>query len=160
MATRFAAGVVAGTVLLLLPLACSDGGDDTGRSVDAEELRTEFTAASGRYRERVGEVQAAGRAALGQGEDAVLAVYRELRDAADITDRDLARLEVPAELQPRIDTLRDNLSRQVTVLDDLLAAAEAQDDAGVTAGLEDFATLLVDFATAQHAVDQELARGP
>lgn len=159
MARKLAAGVLAGA-LLLLPLACSEGDDDTGGSVDATAFRVEFAAASERYRERVGEVQDAGRATLGQGEDAVLGVYRDLRDAADVTDQDLARLEVPAELQPRVDTLRDNLSRQVAVLDDLLAAAQRQDDAAVTAGLRDFATLLADFATAQHAVDQELAPDP
>ncbi len=109
----------------------------------------------------MGEIQEAGRSALdADDEDAVLDVYRSLRDANGTAAEEFDALEAPSDIRAQHRSLVENLRRQQESLNDVVEAAVAQRDGALTQALQGFSSLLVDFAAIHDAIDTQLAQGP
>ncbi|MPZ74155.1 MAG: hypothetical protein GEU74_13145 [Nitriliruptorales bacterium] len=143
---------------------CSDSAQEQEAARQrelTEAFAPTFNEASSHHRTTMAEIQGSGRTALEAGdEDAVLDVYRSLRDASGAAADEFETLEAPANVSAQHQSLIENLRRQQQSLDDIVTAAEAQQDAALTEELQGLASLLADFATIHTAIDTKLAQGP
>ncbi len=143
---------------VLALLGCSGEAPDEVASEDAPVYEPAFSEAVAGYSERIGQVQQQGQEALSSGsEEAVLEVYGALRDATDASTAELEELDPPAEVAERHDELIAALREQSDALDDVIAAAQAQDEAALTQALTRLAEQLVAVATIQQSIETELS---
>lgn len=151
-------------LVAIIATGCTDSAleHETARQEQlAAAFAPMFEETSTRYREGVTEIQESGRSALEAGSaDAVLDVYRALRDATAAAADDFETFDPPASIRAQHESLIANLRDQQQALDAIVTAAVAQKDGALTEGLQDLATLLGDFATLHQAIDTELAQGP
>jgi chromosome segregation ATPase len=153
--------VLLSTVLvLLLGTGCSSDAD-SGDAAREQELETTFKSAfsdiSQQYRTSMAEVQGQGRAALqSQDRDKVLDVYRAMGDATAKSREQFSKLTPPGRIAEQFEALLDNLQQQKTALDSVVAAAQAEQDAPLTDGLQEFSALLVEFGTIQESIQTKL----
>lgn len=142
-------------VMLVLVAGCSRG-DGSAAPVVAAAFTSELAATQSGYEQALREVQQRGQAALASGGDAVLAVYREMLTVTRTAHRDYARLDAPEAVHDNHERLVELLERQAAVLERVLAAASAQDDAALTEALQELAVVIGDWATANAALDRVL----
>lgn len=158
------AGALAGLALLALSGGCSQSAQERAASEQAE-IATKFSAGFKRiaadYQTDITSIQQEGRQALAAGEQqAVLDVYRRLRDANAKAAHDLEGVAPPDASAQQHQRLIENLRGQRDTLDQVLAAATKGDDAALTGALGNLAQLFMDFATIHESLDKELAQGP
>lgn len=155
------------TVAVLVAGCTSTTTDDARRAATEqddgpprEQTRTfasAYTQATTDFEAQVDAVKDRGRAALEAGDDEeVVAVYRDLLEATRTAHDRYGDLEPPAGLDLPLDRLRDQLDAQVEVLTSILEAAEAGDEPAVISGLQELATLMVDWSNTHRAVVRRL----
>lgn len=144
--------------------ACTPTAEEqraAGQKELTDAFAPSFAAASGDYEDAMRRVRTAGQEALAaQDRDAVVEVYRNLRDASRTAADAFEDITAPVAVRERQQLLVTNLRQQSDALDGIVTAATAEDDAALTAGLTELASLLADFTTIHSAIDQELAQGP
>lgn len=154
--------VVCAALIAVFAVGCSTPAHER-ESAHQQRLAAVFSPTfddiSSRYRGDVGRIQESGRTALSaQDEDAVLDVYRALRDASAAAAEELDELEPPASVQEEHGALVENLRRQQRALESIVQSAVARRDGALTEGLHELTGLLVDYATLHDAIDEELGR--
>ena len=148
-----------GVVLLMLLAGCSGDGEprDAARQARVEAaFGRAYAQVSEEYRASMAEVQGEGRAALeSQDRRKVLAVYRAIDEATTTAARRFARLTPPQRLAGQFDDLLANLNEQRAALDRIQSAVRGNQK--LTAGLQEFTTLLGELGTIQQSITAALA---
>ena len=149
---------------LIAVVGCSPSADDQRAEEQAAAVAAfapAFGSITSDYQTAMSDIRSNGRQALtGDDANAVLDIYKSLRDASAEAAEGFAEITPPAAVAGQHQSLVDNLRQQADTLDAIVTAAAAQQDAVLTDGLTRLATLLADFTTIHQAIDQELAQGP
>lgn len=145
-------------VTLMLAVGCTPSAHRDGPEQRA--VAAAFAAVTSSYQAEMERVQQRGRDALAAGDrEAILDVYRAFRDTTAAMHDEFAALDAPSGIRAQHATLLENLTGQRAVLEGIVNAASAGDDAQLTQGLGELTSLLASFATIHTAIDRELADG-
>jgi hypothetical protein len=152
---RAACGRSLGVLLIaaVLVAGCTDGADAPAANVD---FATELVSAQTDYSQALRAVQQRGRQALTADDGAVVDVYADMLTVTRAARDDYARLQPPGQLHAGHARLVELLDRQTQVLERLLAAVAAEDDATVTDALQELAVVIGDWGTATAALERSV----
>lgn len=87
----------------------------------------------------------------------VLAFYRELRDIAADARQQYGAISAPSEIQPVHQNILQLFDRQVSLLDDVVVAAEEEDQPALAEAVQGLVELTDEFDQARRAVQQAIA---
>lgn len=149
--SRLSRGLWGFLALALLLGACSDSGQDaagftTGYRGVTETLERDTMA-----------IQERAELASGQGIDAILGVYKEILDTTAAARDRLAELEAPDDFESTFDEMVEVIDRQVSLLADLVAAAEERNLADVSTTAGELTNLTADWESLEQAMEELFA---
>lgn len=152
---RMRAGAVALAIVLGTTVsACGD--DDDGVAEANDTFVSEYETVTIAFEERTETIKDGGRAALGAGDAAVLAVYRDLLAASEEAHDAYQDIDPVPDLRPAFENLVDQLERQAEVLAAVVEASEGGDDSQLALQLQELATVVVEVTNARRTVDRQI----
>ncbi len=87
----------------------------------------------------------------------ILAFYRELRDIAADARQQYGSISAPSQIQPVHQNILQLFDRQVSLLDDVVEAAEAEDQPALAEAVQGLVELTDEFDQARRSVQQAIA---
>lgn len=141
--------VVAAALAVLLAGSCSSGGGSAPKAnQSAKEFAQAYTTTEAAFQDRTTALQKQGRSALGQGEDAVVGVYKQLLTSTRTALKQFEQLSPPDTVKTAYDALVKAMRAQVTALEHVLQGVHDHEAATITASLRSYASSLADFLQA------------